>query len=92
MSNCTSPVCEEVAIAALSITLLVGIGFTLVTLITCCLLFRIKKDLRVLSECPPSTYRLTLGEREGRFVVFWGGGEAVVGNVLLCHAKFYTES
>ena len=44
------PPVDHVAYAGLAISVVVGIALTLVTLITCYLLFRTKKDLRVLSE------------------------------------------
>lgn len=46
-----------VAIAALAVAVVVAIIFTMVTIITCCLLYRTKRDLRVLSECPAMMWR-----------------------------------
>ena len=43
---------NTIAITALAVAIVVAIIFTVVTIITCCLLYRNKRDLRVLSECP----------------------------------------
>lgn len=42
---------DAIAIVALAVALFVGICLSLVIAVTCCLLFRTRKDLRVLSKC-----------------------------------------
>ena len=57
----TDAMIQAIAITGLVISIVVAVGLTLVTLITCCLLFRTKKDLRVLSEwCPSLSLSLSL--------------------------------